>query len=349
MIAHTKSKVISFNKVVILTDAQYAQLVSEGQIVIGDKVILYDNSYVYLTPDPIATDEQSGWMSAEDKSKLDSLDPTSVPVNDVKVNDVSVVTAGVANVTVPTKTSELTNDSDFIKTDQLSTIEQLRLNSVYSLMNVSSIAGTSSANPRRSARWYVNNVCGITTPYDGMKIAVKIPIPGDGYAGLVLSINGNNDEDYHPVLYNNQTITSHYPADTVKYFVYDAEGVSLVYLEDNVRVSITGVWKADANYFTYTNSWRPININGTAWKNNNPNSNLVNLVSGNNITFTTNGNDLTISSSSSGTISDVEVNGTSVVTDGVAEINLADVATSGSYEDLEDTPTIPKIILVELG
>ena len=117
MIAHTKSEVVSFNKVVTLTDAQYAQLVSEGQIVIGDKVILYDNSYVYLTPDPIATDEQSGWMSAEDKSKLDAIEPSEVPVNDVKVNNVSVVTGGVANVTVPTKTSDLTNDLEFIDKD----------------------------------------------------------------------------------------------------------------------------------------------------------------------------------------------------------------------------------------
>ena len=117
MIAHTKSEVVSFNKIITLTDAQYAQLVSEGQIVIGDKVIPYDNSYVYLTPDPIATVEQSGWMSAEDKSKLDAIDPSEVPVNDVKVNNVSVVTGGVANVTVPTDTSDLTNDSEFIDKD----------------------------------------------------------------------------------------------------------------------------------------------------------------------------------------------------------------------------------------
>lgn len=345
----TNKTKVSIKDFYCLSTEDYETLMAEGSVTVKGITITKKDTDVYMIPDELASSTNDGYMSKEDKSKLDALDPTLVPVNDVKVNDVSVVTAGVANVEVPTKTSELTNDSDFIKTEQLSTIEQLRLNSVYSLMDVSSIAGTSSSNPRRSAKWYVNNVCGVTTPYNGMKIAVKIPIPGDGYAGLVLSINGNNNEDYHPVLYNDQTMTTHYGTNTVKYFVYDANGSSLAYLEDNVRVQVNGVWKADANYFTYTNSWRPININSTAWKNNNPNGGLLNLVSGNNITFTTNGNDLTISSSSSGTISDVEVNGTSVVTDGVAEIDLADVATSGSYEDLEDTPTIPKIILVELG
>ena len=44
-----------------------------------------------------------------------------------------------------------------------------------------------------------------------------------------------------------------------------------------------------------------------------------------------------------GTITDVEVNGTSVVTDGVAEITLATVATTGDYDDLTDKPTIPRV------
>ena len=41
-------------------------------------------------------------------------------VNDVKVNGVSVVTDKVANVTVPTKTSDLTNDSNFITNSDIS-------------------------------------------------------------------------------------------------------------------------------------------------------------------------------------------------------------------------------------
>lgn len=41
-------------------------------------------------------------------------DIPSVPVTDVEVNGTSVVSSGVAEVTVPTKTSDLTNDSNFI-------------------------------------------------------------------------------------------------------------------------------------------------------------------------------------------------------------------------------------------
>ena len=44
-----------------------------------------------------------------------------------------------------------------------------------------------------------------------------------------------------------------------------------------------------------------------------------------------------------GSISDVTVNGTSVVSDKVAKITLSTVATSGSYNDLTNKPTIPSV------
>lgn len=45
--------------------------------------------------------------------------------------------------------------------------------------------------------------------------------------------------------------------------------------------------------------------------------------------------------SGGGDVTDVKVNGSSVVTSGVADITLEDVAISGSYTDLSNTPTIP--------
>lgn len=45
----------------------------------------------------------------------------------------------------------------------------------------------------------------------------------------------------------------------------------------------------------------------------------------------------------SGGVTDVEVNGTSVVTGGVADITLATVATTGDYGDLTNKPTIPTV------
>ena len=52
----------------------------------------------------------------QDLNKI--VEETTNAVEDVKVNGTSVVTNKVANVTVPTKTSDLTNDSNFAKTNQ---------------------------------------------------------------------------------------------------------------------------------------------------------------------------------------------------------------------------------------
>lgn len=64
-----------------LTEAQYEAAVSGGTI---------DPDQLYLTPE------------------------TNIPVTDVEVNGTSVVSSGVAEVTVPTKVSDLTNDSGYI-------------------------------------------------------------------------------------------------------------------------------------------------------------------------------------------------------------------------------------------
>lgn len=64
-----------------LAEAQYEAAVSGGTI---------DPDQLYLTPE------------------------TNIPVTDVEVNGTSVVSSGVAEVTVPTKVSDLTNDSGYI-------------------------------------------------------------------------------------------------------------------------------------------------------------------------------------------------------------------------------------------
>ena len=118
----------------------------------------------------------------------------------------------------------------------------------FSLMSASSVAGSSS-KPYLSVRWYVSDVDGITTPYDGMRIAIKIPRVGVSTAGVVLSINGNNDADYHPVLYNSSLLTSHYGANSVKFLVYDANSSAGTYVNSgNSAVTVQGVWRCDADY-----------------------------------------------------------------------------------------------------
>lgn len=52
--------------------------------------------------------------SYNDLSNKPTIPTVDYPVTDVKVNNTSVVSSKVANITVPTKTSDLTNDSNFI-------------------------------------------------------------------------------------------------------------------------------------------------------------------------------------------------------------------------------------------
>lgn len=125
---------------------------------------------------------------------------------------------------------------------------------VYNLLSgISTVAGSATSGAYLSVRWYVSGVDDINEPYDGMKIAVKIPLAGVGTAGAILSINGNNADDYHPVAYNVNTVfTTHFPVNSIKIFTYDANQSMNCYKTSNTAVSVKGVWKADSNYDSNT-------------------------------------------------------------------------------------------------
>lgn len=122
---------------------------------------------------------------------------------------------------------------------------------VHSLMSLSTTAG-SSASPYLSVKWTATDADGITTPYNGMKIAVKIPLAGVSTAGVVLSIDGGTT--YHPVAYNvNTVLTSHYPVNSVKWFVYNAtQSMNCYPTASATATSVTGVWQGDSNYDSNT-------------------------------------------------------------------------------------------------
>ena len=136
---------------------------------------------------------------------------------------------------------------------KLLTSTEWQNDSVYSVMSLSTVAGSSTSGSVKSVRWYVSGVEGITTPYNGMKLAVKIPLAGVSTGGVILSINGNNDADYHPVAYNVNTVfTTHYGVGTIKYLTYDANQTMACYKTTGTSVTITGVWKFDADYDSNT-------------------------------------------------------------------------------------------------
>ena len=121
------------------------------------------------------------------------------------------------------------------------------------LSGITTVAGNGNSGSYKSVRWYVSGVEGVTTPYNGMKIAIKVPLAGVGTAGAVLSINGNTDAEYHPLAYNvNTVLTTHFPVNSIKVFIYDANQTMDAYLTSNTKKTITGVWKAESNYDSNT-------------------------------------------------------------------------------------------------
>lgn len=127
------------------------------------------------------------------------------------------------------------------------------IDGAFYLGTLSTVAGSSSSGSYKSVRWYVSDCEGVTTPYDGMRIAIKIPLIGVSTAGAILSINGDTDTEYHPLAYNvNTVLTSHFPLNSIKVFVYDATATMTCYKTANTSVSVTGVWKADSNYDSNT-------------------------------------------------------------------------------------------------
>jgi len=119
--------------------------------------------------------------------------------------------------------------------------------SVHTIMNASSVAGSTTSGSQKSVRWYVSGVDGITNPTNGMKIAIKIPLSGNS-SGVALSLNGNVKANYHPVLYNASTLSSQYSEGLIKVLIYDESQSANIYLDSGVSVSVTGCWKCEGDY-----------------------------------------------------------------------------------------------------
>ena len=67
-------------------------------------------------------------------------------------------------------------------------------------------AGSSTSGSYLSVKWTINGIDEITTPYDGMKVMIKIPKVGVSTAGVVMSID--NGTTYHPCVVNTATVLS---------------------------------------------------------------------------------------------------------------------------------------------
>ena len=128
-------------------------------------------------------------------------------------------------------------------------------------------AGSTTSGAQLSSKWTISNVGGLTTPYHGMKVAIKVPVAGVSTAGAIMSIDGGTT--WHPIAYNVDTVfTTHYAVNTVKIFIYDADQIMTGYIDAGTSTSISGVWKGESNYDsgnTNTIGYQ-LRTNSSVWK-----------------------------------------------------------------------------------
>lgn len=114
-------------------------------------------------------------------------------------------------------------------------------------------AGSSTSGSYLAAKWSIPNAGGITTPFDGMTIAIRTPAAGYN-GGILLSINGG--ATYYPIVRNTNTlVTTNYASGSTLILTFNSTQTASPYTTAGTTTSVTGCWQLadyDANT-TYTN------------------------------------------------------------------------------------------------
>lgn len=116
------------------------------------------------------------------------------------------------------------------------------------------IAGSDTSNAYLAAKWAVPSVDSITTPKNGMSIALRTPAAGYK-GGILLSIDGGTT--YYPIVRNVSTlITTTYGAGSTVILTFNSTQTAKPYLTAGTTTTVTGCWQIadyDSNNYAY---WR---------------------------------------------------------------------------------------------
>lgn len=108
--------------------------------------------------------------------------------------------------------------------------------------------GSSTSNKYLASKWSVANVAGITTPTDGMSIAIRTPAAGFS-GGILLSID--NGTTYYPIVRNvNTLVTTTYAQGSTVILTFNATQTASPYTTAGTTSTVTGCWQTadyDAN------------------------------------------------------------------------------------------------------
>lgn len=125
-------------------------------------------------------------------------------------------------------------------------------------LNITGTAGSTASGAQVSTKWTGNIVDDeghSITPYDGMRLMVRVPATGVSTYGVILSID--NGTTWHTVAYNaNTVLTTHYAVNTVMLLVYNASLSMKIYPTPGQTsgVTVQGIWQCLSNYVD-GNTW----------------------------------------------------------------------------------------------
>ena len=310
------------------TDAELTQGLSTKQDTISDLDTIRSGAQAGATAvqDPNYVHTDNNFANA-DKIKLDGIEAGAEvnDVDDVRVNGTSVVSNKIADVTVPTKTSDLTNDSGFITASQVP--EQVNSDwnassGVAQILNKPNLAAVATSGDYQdlSNKPTINNVPIVTSNDDGKILKAS-------YSGGVGSYSWETESGgtVTDVLVDGSSVVNEQgqaiiamPTDLVPTVTSSDNGKILTATYSGGQASYA--WADQQTYSQQQSDWTQSDSSAVDYIKNKP-QNLT-LQAGENITLTEYSGVLTIASKASGTVTDVTVDGVSVVSSGVAAITM---------------------------
>lgn len=102
-------------------------------------------------------------------------------------------------------------------------------------------AGSSTSGKYLATKWAVSGINGITTPEDGMTIAIRVPLDGTS-GGVLLSINGGTT--YYPIVRNvNTLVTTTYAVGSTIIVTFNSTQTAKPYVTAGTATTVTGCWQ----------------------------------------------------------------------------------------------------------
>ena len=224
-----------------------------------------------------------------------------------------------ANISVPTKTSDLTNDSGFITGDKLDRVDGVASGSIkIAAKNTGdgalSVVGNGSNNATVSVNPSVNTraTLGLSTNGNGSDKEL-FTYNSNGSRLSIISVNDSNEISgplvNRPIQLNGSQIISKTNTNAIN--LKAGSNVNLTHSGGTITFSATN-----------NDTWRKVQVNGTDILGTGTNTKPLNLKAGTNVNISNNSGTVTIAATDTNTHRPVQVNGSQILGNNTTALNL---------------------------